>query len=372
MELPRVKKIDRPLLTAALLGGLLVASPGCQGLRSGLRRPPGPPAPVVLQTTPTAEQIVSAVNQNTNRVQTYSTNNARFTVPGLAGLPILRGNIAMERPMRFRLAAGSVVTGPEIDLGSNDELLWFWVKRNSPPALYYSRHDQYASSGARQMLPVDPTWIGDALGLVQLDPAAQYEGPFPRADGTLELRSHITTPTGPMTRVVVVDPTRAWVLEQHLYDRSSGGAGGAPVASALAEDFRYDTASMVSLPRRVTIRLPASDLALTINVGKVTVNGPMGDPAQLWTPPAIAQRVDLGSTTPGMPIQLPPTEVSPIEFSADASAKRALPSIASVVGAPIEPVAYGNRPAAPPVLNQLPRGGIALEPVGWPTSRKGR
>ena len=43
-------------------------------------------------------------------------------------------DIAFQRPRSFRLV-GAKFIGPEVDLGSNDELLWFWVKRAQPPAL---------------------------------------------------------------------------------------------------------------------------------------------------------------------------------------------------------------------------------------------
>lgn len=286
------------LLAAGLLP--LLTAPGCAWVGGSLLRAPGPAAPVVLQEAPNAAQIVAAVNQNTARVRSYSTNTAKFTVPGMAGIPLLSGNISLERPNNFRLRAGTGVLGSEIDLGSNTEILWFWVKRNSPPALYYCRHDQFATSGARQMLPIDPTWIGDALGLVELDPNAIYEGPIARAKGNLALRSPISTPTGPMIREVVVDPQRAWVLEQHLYELS----GGPPVASAFATDFRYDATAQVSLPRKVTIRVPASDLSLKIDVGQVSVNVPVSNPALVWSPPALEgySRVDLGATPRGVPL----------------------------------------------------------------------
>jgi len=359
-------------------------------------RSPGPAAPVLLQGSPAASQIVSAVNQNTARVRSYSTNTAKFSVPGLTGIPILRGNISLERPNNFRLTAGTAVLGSEIDLGSNSELLWFWVKRNSPPALYYCRHDQFASSGAKQMLPIDPTWIGDALGLVQLDPDAVYEGPFPKPDGTLELKSTISTPTGPMTRVVVVDATRAWVLEQHLYELS----GGAPVASAIASDFRYDPTAQVSLPRKVTIRIPASDLSLKIDVGQVSVNVPVSNPAMIWSPPALEgySRVDLGATAPGIPVDtstiplsstipastLEQTQSAPANVFTSNANLAAFPAAAapatpppssvpkSAYGMPtqqatyspqaVQPVQY--QPSGLGATNTLPAGGISLDTPG--------
>ena len=350
------------MFAAMLLTWTLTAA-GCQWMSGGFLRATGPQAPVVMQPNATAQQIVAAVNQNTGRVRTYSTSTAKFSVPGMAALPILRGNIALERPHRFRLAANSIV-GPEIDLGSNDQELWFWVKRNSSPALYFCRHDQFATSGARQMLPIDPTWIGDALGLVELDPNIPYQGPFPRADGSLELRATISTPTGPMERVVVVDPTRAWVLEQHLYDLSvapngaSGiginGAGRALVASALAKNFFYDPVAQVSLPRKVTIRVPRSDLALAIDVGQVIVNAPLGNPGQLWAMPTTKPRVDLGTTSPNLVMGTSP--ISPTQPIPTRPLSRLSQPILSQ---PIQAVQY--QPNASPVINRLPVGGVAIE-----------
>ncbi len=327
-------------------------------MQGQLFRAPGPAAPVVLQGTPTAGQLVAAVNQNTARVRSYSTTTAKFTVPGMAGLPLLRGNIALERPLNFRLTAGIALTGGnEIDLGSNPEMLWFWVKHNTPPAMYYCRHDQFASSGARQVLPIDPAWIGDALGLVELNPSAAYEGPIARPDGMLELRSAISSPSGPLRRILIVDPTRAWVLEQHLYDT----AGGPPVASAVADDFRYDATAQVSLPRRVTIRVPSSELSLTIDVGQVAINQPVANPALMWSPPALEgyPRVDLGSLPAGVALDkrtIPNSTVVPTT-SPLTSAMWAPPA----VPAPVATVQYR---ASAPVIHQLPRGGVALQPGG--------
>jgi hypothetical protein len=343
----------RVQLMAWLLVGMLL--PGCSWRGGNLLAPRGPQAPVVLQPGATVQQIIAAVNQNTSRVQSYVTYNARFSVPGLTAIPLMQGNIALERPLKFRLQAGTAVSGSEIDLGSNPEHFWFWVRRNEPPALYFCRHDQFANSAAPQMLPVDPNWIGDALGLVELNPAAPYEGPFPRPDGSLELRCAISTPSGPMTRVVVVDKDRAWVLEQHLYDSAS-----APVASAIAENFVYDPVTLVSLPRRVTIRVPKADMALAIDIGTLAVNTPAGDPAQLWSMPALDgyPRVDLGTTIPGTPLQTSHVPLAPATP----------PAFATPPSFPVAPAITATQPAAvapagtAPVVLRLPPGGISIAP----------
>src|SRR5688572_9944353 len=125
----------------------------------------GPAAPQVLIPGASREQIVAAVNQNSARVQSLTATNAAITIPDVMGLPILTGNIAAERPGRFRLTAGTIA-GQELDLGSNDELFWLWVKRNQPPAVYFCRHSQYAGSNIRQVMPVEPSWLLAAIGMV--------------------------------------------------------------------------------------------------------------------------------------------------------------------------------------------------------------
>ena len=78
----------------------------------------------------TREQIVAAVNQNSARINSLTVTNATISIPDALGLPLLSGNIAAERPGRFRLTAATAVTGQELDVGSNDELFWMWIRRH--------------------------------------------------------------------------------------------------------------------------------------------------------------------------------------------------------------------------------------------------
>ena len=320
----------------------------------------GPPAPQVLSPTATAPQIVEVVNQNTARIRTYVTNNASITVPGALGLPLLRGNLAVERPRRVRLRAGTALTGDEVDLGSNDELYWLWSKRNNPPAVLFARHADHRGSAAQQHLPIDPEWLLDALGLITLDPNAAYQGPLARPDGTLELRVTENSTLGPRQRVFVIDQTRGWVLEQHAYDTA-----GALLASATASDFRFDPLSQSSLPRRVTIQVPSADLSLSINTGGVVVNSQVSNPGELFGMPSFAgtPQVDLGRSD----------ALPPLATAVPTTPPAVQPVVQQVVqqAAFFDPVANdatenlsvprGSLPGSTPQLGQLPSGGITLQ-----------
>jgi len=284
---------------------ILLCASGATCQRQMMMNPfaaPGPSAPQVLMEGATRDQIVAAVNQNSSRIQSLTVTGATITIPDMLGLPLLNGNLAAERPGRFRLTAGTAVTGQEIDLGSNDELFWMWVRRNQPPAVYFCRHAQFASSNIRQMMPVEPSWLLSAMGIVDLDPASVFDGPVPsaRGAGTCELRAWLPSASGTLQRIIVIDARRAWVLEQHIYDQ----AGTTLLASAVAATHRYYPAEQVSLPERIAIHLPAANLRMTINLGNVQINQLSADRQQLWALPTFDgyPQYDLGGAMPGTPL----------------------------------------------------------------------
>ena len=342
------------------LGAMLACTTGASCTRS-LRSPFAawtPPAPEVLATGSSLDQVIAAVNQNAVRINSYQTNNASITVPGMPGIPLLRGNIAAQRPGRLRLQASTALTGPEVDLGANDELFWFWVKRNEPPALYFARHDQFCGTAAQKLMPIEPQWLLDAIGFAEFRPSDQHNGPRPLGDGKVEITSLVNSRCGQMTKRTVVDARRAWVLEQHVYD-----AAGTLVASAVASEHRYYPEAGVSLPQEVAIQIPASQLSLTIDVGTVAINT-LGDSPQLWTLPAItgAPQVDLGSAPTAGGVPRMGDQLTRADWYGPGPAVGSPPMIAP--GGPAIPVAVASAPpsnlsAAPQFINP---GGIAQAP----------
>jgi hypothetical protein len=188
--------------------------------------------------------------------------------------------MAFEQPRRLRLTAGTTITGQELDLGSNDELFWFWARQNPQPALFFARHDQFAGSPNRNMLPIEPLWIIDAMGLPRFDPALRHEGPFPRAGGLLEIRSRIPAPEGERTKITVINQQYGWVVNQQVYDPS-----GRMLAAANATEYEYYPHARAALPRKVAIELPPAELSFSVESKGYAVNAPLGESAALFTLP---------------------------------------------------------------------------------------
>jgi hypothetical protein len=196
-------------LLTLLLGLMFSSGAGCRQLMQQY----SDPIPRALPNNASLNQVLEVVNDNSSRIQSFYVSRAKIGVPGF---PALNANIAFERPRNFRLRADTMFTGPEVDLGSNTDLFWFWVRRNQPPAMFFCRHDQYAGSAARQVIPVEPEWLVQALGIVTFDANEQHQGPFPVRAGRVEIRSSnpAISPSAAdaTTRLTVIDDSRGIVL----------------------------------------------------------------------------------------------------------------------------------------------------------------
>jgi hypothetical protein len=301
------------LLVAVGVAGLSGAS--CRNLVPQFAAP----LPRVLPPSPTLEQVIEVVNRNSLQIHSFSTMHATLGGPGL---PTLRASVAFQRPRRFRLRADTAVTGPELDLGSNDQLFWFWCRRNQPPAVYYCRHEHLATSRARQMLLLDPNWLLEAVGIAGFDPGLPHQGPFFLPGDRLEVRTIRDTPEGLTRTSTVVDAARGWVLEEHVYD-----AQGRLVASSILSHHRRDPLLGLVMPTVVKINYPAAELSLQLDLGNVQVNRLPGNQAELWTMPRYQGSPPVDLCGPGF--QSPPMAAPPATSFSPSGAPSPLPTAAT-------------------------------------------
>ncbi len=87
-------------------------------------------------------------------------------------------------------------------------------------------------SNARQILPVPPDWLLNAVGLARFDTSQPLEGPFPVHGDRVEIRSRQSTIAGDITQITVVDQWEGTVVEQDAYS-----AQGQLLAVARASRF---------------------------------------------------------------------------------------------------------------------------------------
>ena len=221
----------------------------------------GATPPRVFASDVTKEQIIQAVNANSKAIQSMQAKvHVRAT-----GTPTLSGDLSVEQPSRMRMQVGLLnMTSSGIDIGSNEEEFWVWLKTpmpGQPPAVLFAKHDQYENSQAKQMLPIEPAWVIDSLGLAYFDPTAEHTGPFQRPDGNLEIQSRFQTNSGVMIKSIIVDPKSSVVVAQEI------NKNGVKIASSTASKHQYFKEIGASIPRMVEIEVGTD----TPQAGKVVI-----------------------------------------------------------------------------------------------------
>lgn len=276
----------------AALGAIAVCLVAFSGCRSWPwhRAPQTPTSPQLFQDEPTLAELIGAVNANTDRVNQLQADSVTLS---LTGAPILRGNLKFERPKNFRMIAGlTQLTGSEVDVGSNSELFWVWIKRMDQ--IYYARHEEFVNSPARTAVPLEPSWLVEAIGLPRFDAGDRHEGPIDRGNNQYEIRSYLSGANRGKTKVTIIDGAYGWVLSQAMYDEKNQLA-----ASAIATEHRYYAGAGVVLPATVEINLPTAGQTARIDVAEYTINQLTGDPARLWAmPETTAEPLDLSKMSP--------------------------------------------------------------------------
>lgn len=232
----------------------------------------------VVPAGATLEQVVETVNRNNGQITSFYTAQAEVAADGM--MTALKGPMAFERPMRLRFRGGTLVTGPEVDLGSNDEVFWVWARRSPQRAVFYCRHDRFAESPIRRLMPIEPEWLVEALGIGAFEPELPHQGPFPSKNGGLEIRTIRETEAGPVAKITVVDPNRGVIAGQYIFDPQ-----GKMVISAVAREHRVDPLTGLTIARKIEIRAPAVPLLMKLDLGNVQINRLPGNPQELWAMP---------------------------------------------------------------------------------------
>ncbi|MDR1959742.1 MAG: hypothetical protein LBQ54_11990 [Planctomycetaceae bacterium] len=250
---------------------ILISPGGGCGLNHFLWRKTTPTLPTVLSDSPQPMEIVNAVNANSLQMKNFVTNNATIHINN-SPIPISNCSLAFERSRKFRAMGSTAVTGPLFDLGSNEELFWIWGKSGMDNAMYYCRHAQYPTCPARNLIPIDPDWLIESMGIVnfKMDGSEQHEL-LPRASGNgpYVIQTTRTTPGGVFKKRTVIDRNTACVLSQTLY-----GPNNQIVAIAESPEHKADPTTNIIYPRSVQMTFVTSSetFHVRLDLGNVQFN----------------------------------------------------------------------------------------------------
>lgn len=260
------------------MGGLAVSQlTGCAAWRMGrLGRPKSELSPDLPMS-----DLVTHLNSNIDQIQAWTCNSVGISFEGgRMMMPSVSAKMTVERPRNFRLTA-EALGRDVVDLGSNQERFWFWVKGEE--GVLTARHDQLAAAQEKLPLPFEPDWVIEALGVIPLDESEIEFEPHPTEPKQVYFKRKRTAPDGsPVELVSIIDKGQGVILEHSLVDRRGGIIALAKLSGhrlnfevkVNEKGRREKTGPGLILPEYVTLSWPREQLGLKMHFGEIQINPP--------------------------------------------------------------------------------------------------
>lgn len=220
------------------------------------------PAPV--RNNGTTEHFVKYWNANSDRIESLRCDKLEIDVDSQGQSYGLSAQLGYHREHDFRLL-GKFMGKSEVDLGSNNDEIWFWIARANPPSVYFCKREEL--SHVKLATPFQPDWLVEVLGVGRIDVEKYREGHS--NDTYFTLVTEERTPAGlPVTKRLVVDRQTNRIRAFEIFD------GKKRLMEAVVEEYHDDPAIGYFVPSRLRIEWPDADtrLKIAMNPRKIEVN----------------------------------------------------------------------------------------------------
>lgn len=188
----------------------------------------------------------------------------------------LYGQLALQKDKNFRLIVSHRLTGKEIDIGSNEDIFWFWSKRMKPSVYHYSNYKNLSKTMLRSVL--NPNWLMEALNFGKLSNDAKI---CEYKKNIILSEERVTMIGDKVTSIVLIDPQREVVLGKYLYD-----CNNLMIASCEYSDF------VDHIPQEIFIRWHEENIEMTWDLSKIQINKNINP--EIWRMPNVKNKINIG------------------------------------------------------------------------------
>jgi len=256
----------RLVLTGVTVGAMALAV-GCNSLphRRGLDGGGG--GQQFSSATPTANELVKYLNDNSSRVQGLQCEQLDLDITQKLQSFHVEAKLACQKPRNFRMRAYALGK-TEADVGSNEQEFWFWVGKGEP-YLFHCSHQDFATGKPRMAFPFQPEWVVEAIGLGEYD--ASKDRRVEVRGNSIQLIEQATSPQGkPVRKVVVFNRGRDQVqVRAHLLQDATGKQ---TICSAVITEVQQDRTTGAVVPKKVELNWPEERLTMKMKLDGLTVN----------------------------------------------------------------------------------------------------
>jgi hypothetical protein len=287
------------LLRFLLLGGVVALGSGCAWLE---RFKPRPAVPTEKLEPRSAKDLVAFLNRQAGYLQTirYDSVSLRADLPGAGWVPRLSsGMLVCGKDRNFRLQAGLIVGGDQIDVGSNSQEMWMYVKQPEPTYLICS-HADFPRVQNDLPVPFEPDWVLQAVGLATFPDRPDYRTELSEKNRAHYLTYEDRAANGqPLKKMIEFAGDRGDgstpLVRRHLVLTQSGD-GQKWEVQTIAEIKQVQTVSagtdpttgrpaMVQVPTQLLLEWPKQKVTMELRLGDIKVNDGK-TPTTMFTRPA--------------------------------------------------------------------------------------
>lgn len=172
----------------------------------------------IKKTFPKNIPLIQKINKSNSLINSVLIKSMPIKLKNGSMTFNLVGDLAHEKEKKFRFIVTSKITGREMDLGSNNDVFWFWSKRISPPALYFAKHEDLYKTNLKT--PLNPSWMIESLNVEVID-QSKIKG-FSENDEYISIFEKRISATGEeCTLVTTIDKKTEEFLSRKLIDNNN-------------------------------------------------------------------------------------------------------------------------------------------------------
>lgn len=240
------------------------------------------PKDKLIPIKPTHEvyKYIEEINEKNLKIKNISVEKIQIELQQLAIKTF--GCLAMQKENNFRLKVWTVF-GLEMDVGSNDQHFWFWSKRMSNPALYYSKHENLNKTMLKT--PLNPSWLIESLNFGKISIENIEISKF--KNFWMIIQPRISALGEKVVVITLIDPQKMVVSGHYLYKNNF------LIASTEILEFTLDSKTNLLIPRKVLIIWHDEKISLKLELINAQINTSIQ--SQFWIMPDIKNKIDIGS-----------------------------------------------------------------------------
>lgn len=219
-------------------------------------------------------QLFDEINARNEMIRTFVSNDLEVAVWQNGMRHRLKGQLYYGKPNQFRLVLTSVF-GKELDLGSNEEVFWYWSRRDPRPGLYYAKHNDYCKT--RLKTPFNPLYLRSTLGF---EPLATNESKCLENEAEFVLcRPQLDATNREVLFCVSVNKELNQVKGFLITDRDQN-----PLAAC-------EITAPSGIPEKILYTWFEEERTMQITLGESRLNAPL--PANLWQLPSYKPTINM-------------------------------------------------------------------------------